>query len=143
MGARDNLARPLICARHCGQPLLTKAQALFDGSVDAKSERLDETQALCAIRHVLKGLELIDQMSERSVNAIRDMLKTASDVVVDAPDQIAAVIHATLAGAVRIVSSKGSDSPDVNELRHHMRHLVTGYLGPLLPQVARYPKLFP
>jgi hypothetical protein len=78
-------------------------------------------------------------MSERSVGAIRDMLKTASDVVVDAPDRIAAVLHATLAGTVQIVLSKGPHSPDIDELRHHMRHLVTGYLGSLFPQAETGP----
>jgi AcrR family transcriptional regulator len=56
-----------ICARQRGQPLLTMAQALVDGFVDAKFERLDVTQALYAVAYDLKGLELIDQMSERSV----------------------------------------------------------------------------
>ena len=128
-----------ICARHQGLPLLTMAEALVDGFIDAKSERLDVTQALYAVTYDLNGLELIDQMSERSVGAIRDMLNTASDVVVDAPDRIAAVLHATLAGTVQIVLNKGSHTPDINELRHHMRHLVTGYLASLFPQAETGP----
>jgi AcrR family transcriptional regulator len=128
-----------ICARHQGQPLLTMAEALVDGFIVAKSERLDVTQALYAVAYDLKGLELIDQMSERSVGAIRDMLTTTSDVVVDAPDRIAAVLHATLAGTVQTVLNKGPHSPDINDLRYHMRHLVTGYLVSLFPQAETGP----
>ncbi|THV12521.1 TetR/AcrR family transcriptional regulator [Rhizobium rhizophilum] len=129
----DTVAR--ICKGQRGQPLLTMVQALADGFIDAKSERLDVTQALYAVAYDLKGLELIDRMTGRSVGAIRDMLESASDVVVDAPDRIAAVLHATLAGTVQIALNKGPHTPDIDELRHHMRHLVTGYLGSLFPQV--------
>jgi hypothetical protein len=60
------------------------------------------------------------------------MLTTAPDVVIDAPDQVAAVIHAAMAGAVQIVLSKATNSTDLLELRYHMRHLVMGYLGSLV-----------
>ncbi|MDQ0507250.1 TetR/AcrR family transcriptional regulator [Xanthobacter agilis] len=122
----------VICAEQRGQPLHAMAQALTDGFIDAKSERLDVTKALYAVAYDLKGLELIERMSERSVKAIRDMLTTAPDMVIDVPDQVAAVIHAAMAGAVQIVLSKATNSTDLLELRYHMRHLVMGYLGSLV-----------
>lgn len=122
----------VICAEQRGQPLPAMAQALTDGFIDAKSERLDVTKALYAVAYDLKGLELIERMSERSVEAIRDMLTTAPDVVIDVPDQVAAVIHAAMAGAVQIVLSKATNSTDLLELRYHMWHLVMGYLDSLV-----------
>lgn len=119
----------MVCAEQSGQTLHTMVQALTDGFIDAKSERLDVTKALYAVAYDLKGLELIEQMSERSITAIRDMLTTASDAVIDEPDHVAAVVHAAMAGAVQIVLSKATDSAELFELRHHMRHLVLGYLG--------------
>lgn len=118
----------LICTEQRGQPLHAMVQALTDGFIDAKSERLNVTKALYAVAYDLKGLELIERMSERSVQAIRDMLMTVPDVEIDTPAQVAAVIHATMTGVVQIVLSKDTTSKDLFELRRHMRHLVMGYL---------------
>nr|WP_272214515.1 TetR/AcrR family transcriptional regulator [Marinicella sp. W31]MDC2880135.1 TetR/AcrR family transcriptional regulator [Marinicella sp. W31] len=122
-----------ICAKQHGQPLSAMTQALTDEFIDAKTERLDVTRALYAVAYDLKGLELIEQLSERSVDAIRDMLTTAPDVAVDAPDQVAAVIHAAMAGVVQIVLGKAGKPTDLHALRYHIRHLVLGYLTSLGP----------
>jgi AcrR family transcriptional regulator len=120
-----------VCAKQCGQPLHAMVHALTDGFIDAKSERLEVTKALYAIAYDLKGYELIERMSGRSVTAIRNMLTTAPDAVIEAPDQAAAVIHAAMTGAVQIALRTSGKSVDLVELRHHMRHLVMGYLGSL------------
>lgn len=118
-----------ICAEQRGRPLYAMAQALTDGFLDAKLERLDVTKALYAVAYDLTGLELIDRMSERSVQAIHDMLITAPDVVIEAPFQVAAVTHAAMAGAVQTILSKPTNATNLPELRQHMRRLVMGYLG--------------
>lgn len=124
-----------ICAEQHGQPIHVMTQALTDRFIDAKTERLDVTRALYSVAYDLKGLELINQLSQRSVEAIREMLTTAPDMAIDAPDQVAAVIHAAMAGAVQIVLSNAGKPSDLDELRYQMRHLVLGYLRSLGPSV--------
>lgn len=126
---RDAVVR--TCAEERGKSLYEMARALADSFVDAKSERLDVTKALYAVAYDLKGRDLCEGISQRSIEAISEMLTTASDAVIETPNQVAAVIHAAIAGAAQIALSRTTDQNDLYELRRHIRHLVAGYLDSL------------
>ncbi len=114
--------------RHRGQPVTAIAEGLVNAYLDAKTARIDVSQALYQVAAGLDTGNLIIDISQRIRGAVAAVLASASDAsFADLPD-ITFALMAAISGAIRMALERGSASPALRTLRPQLVTMCRAYL---------------
>jgi AcrR family transcriptional regulator len=118
--------------RHHGRPVAAIAEGLVNAYLDAKTARIDVSQALYQVAAGLDTDNLIADISQRIRAAVATLLASASDArFADLPD-VTFALMAAISGATRIAIERGSAGQALAALRPQLVTMCRAYLGAVM-----------
>lgn len=119
------------CMSVHGQPIEAMCATIMTAFVDAKTRRPDVSRALYLPTALVNGDAIVKEESSRCIQAIHDMLITASDAKFEQPQLVSSVLVASIVGPTRAAIESGGDRRTFDGLKRHLTALCVGYLKEL------------
>jgi hypothetical protein len=96
--------------------------------VDAKTRRPEVSRALYLPSAAVNADAIVKEESARCIQAVHDMLITASDATVAQPQVVSRVLVGSIIGPTRAVIEAGGNRATFERLKQHLTALTVGYL---------------
>lgn len=117
-----------ICHEFQGMELAKMVTGLVHEILIAKLNDSQKSRALYTIAAERGGLELSKKMTDRMINAIANLLASASDIHFDESIVVAEIILGAIMGSIRrVLENHVTERVEVN-LEHHLKIMMIAYL---------------
>ena len=117
-----------VCREQSGSSLEQMGTALVTSFLDAKMKEPKASVALYSVSSDVDGARISREMSLKANRAIVAMLATAKDELTTAPELVASMLQATMAGVSRRLLESTSPETHYEKLRDELVFLVCVYL---------------
>jgi AcrR family transcriptional regulator len=116
------------CLINKGERLRVMLEGVIDALIDVKFARRDASLALYTPMSEVDGLRMVQKANEQGAHALSEMLATASDASVPAPEIAGRVVAAALSALLQAGLRDGNTEQDRNALRYQLLAVTLGYL---------------
>jgi AcrR family transcriptional regulator len=110
------------------KPIREMCAAMMSAFVDAKTRRPEVSRALYLPSAAVNADAIVKEESARCVQAVHDMLITASDAKFEQPLLVSGVLIASIVGPTRATIEAGGNRATFEGLKRHLTALSAGYL---------------
>jgi AcrR family transcriptional regulator len=118
----------LACREQEGRTLRQMAAALITAFLHAKMRVAKTSIALYSVSSDVDGGKIVKQTGTRFHKAIVRMLQTASDPLATDPQLVAAMLQASMSGAIRILLESSTPEQPFDTLRDELIFVACAYL---------------
>lgn len=116
------------CDRQHGRPLALMIEAVCSAFIEAKTRRIDLSQALYFPAREVGGDAMVSEVTQRSQVALVRMLSTATDATFSDLQTPAFVISTALVGPVQAAMEMEKPASAIQSVQPHLIDLCLGYL---------------
>ena len=118
----------IACKAAHGKTIRKMCATMMNAFVDAKTRRPEVSRALYLPSAAVNADAIVKQESSRCVQAVHDMLSTASDAKFAQAQWVSGVLIASIVGPTKAVIESGGDRATFERLKFHLTALCVGYL---------------
>ena len=122
------------CESVHGKTIGEMCAAMMNAFVDAKTRRPEVSRALYLPSAAVNADAIVKEESIRCVQAVHDMLVTASDAKFAQPQVVSRMLVGSIVGPTRAVIEAGGNRETFDRLKLHLTALCVGYLKELSTQ---------
>ena len=116
------------CKSSHGKTIGEMCATMMSAFVDAKTRRPEVSRALYLPSAAVNADAIVKEQSGRCVQAVHDMLITASDAKFSHPQVVSRVLVGSIIGPTRAVIEAGGNRDTFERLKQHLTALCVGYL---------------
>jgi AcrR family transcriptional regulator len=116
------------CKSAHGTTIGDMCATMMGAFVDAKTRRPEVSRALYLPSAAVNADAIVKEESARCIQAVHDMLITASDATVAQPQVVSRVLVGSIIGPTRAVIEAGGNRATFERLKQHLTALTVGYL---------------
>jgi AcrR family transcriptional regulator len=116
------------CRSAHGKTIGEMCATMMSAFVDAKTRRPEVSRALYLPSAAVNADAIVKEESARCIQAVHDMLITASDATVAQPQVVSRVLVGSIIGPTRAVIEAGGNRATFERLKQHLTALTVGYL---------------
>jgi AcrR family transcriptional regulator len=116
------------CKSVHGKTIGEMCATMMSAFVDAKTRRPDVSRALYLPSAAVNADAIVKEESARCIEAVHDMLITASDAKFSQPQVVSKVLVGSIVGPMRAVIEAGGNRDTFDQLKLHLTALCLGYL---------------
>lgn len=118
-----------VCREQQGAPLQQMATALVTAFLQAKMKNVKTSAALYSVSSDVDGAKIVAQMDSRANHLIAEMLATAQQPLIAAPQVVASVLQGAMAGVSRRILESATPEKTLALLRPQLILLTRAYLN--------------
>ena len=121
-----------VCREQEGRTLRQMATALITAFLQAKMKVAKTSVALYSVSSDVDGAKIVREIGTRFHKAIVQMLRTASDPLATDPQLVAAMLLASMSGAIRVLLESNTPEQQFHNLSEELVFLACAYLDACL-----------
>ncbi len=118
----------LVCREQEGRTLRQMVTALITAFLQVKMRDAKTSIALYSVSSDVDGAKIVQQIGTRFHKAIVRMLRTASNPLPTDPQLVAAMLQASMSGAIRILLESSTPEQQFEALREELIFVARAYL---------------
>jgi len=118
----------LVCREQEGRTLRQMVTALITAFLQVKMRDAKTSIALYSVSSDADGAKIVQQIGTRFHKAIVRMLRTASNPLPTDPQLVAAMLQASMSGAIRILLESSTPEQQFEALREELIFVARAYL---------------
>ena len=118
----------LVCREQEGRTLRQMVTALITAFLQVKMRDAKTSIALYSVSSDVDGAKIVQQIGTRFHKAIVRMLRTASNPLPTDPQLVAAMLQASMSGAIRILLESSTPEQQFEALREELIFVACAYL---------------
>ena len=118
----------LVCREQEGRTLRQMVTALITAFLQVKMRDAKTSIALYSVSSDVDGAKIVQQIGTRVHKAIVRMLRTASNPLATDPQLVAAMLQASMSGAIRILLESSTPEQQFDALREELIFVARAYL---------------